>query len=523
MQPGVSIAHPAETAGSLGCLVADNVTGEPLLLSNWHVLHGEDGALGDTVVQPGPFDDNQVHQNACGVLLRSHLGLAGDCAVAKIKGRTASELILELGVPVRRIADPELDDIVVKSGRTTEVTWGRVTRIHTVSKLDYGSAGEQTIGSFEIGIDDGHLPPNGEISMGGDSGPAWMSTQADGAATDQMVGLHFAGETVEPAEFALACYAASVFKKLEIRPLPVPAAGVSAVEVGGLGYDPDFLGGFHIPEPEPANAAVRDDLAPTLSGGTSLRYAHYSLAMSASRRFCRWAAWNIDGTRKVELRRTDDFRLDPQLDARYQVGEELYVGNRLDRGHVARRADLVWGTVDEATTANSESFFFTNIAPMLDDFNRSSLGGLWGELEDVIFEGVDVQDLRVSVFGGPLFKESDLVHRGVQVPRSFWKVIAYVEDGALRAWAYVLTQDDLEAALESLGLEEFRIYQVPVGDLEARTSLAFTALQPADLMPPAPEDRPLRPEGHQSVGRSPAVSRDPTDATWFPARARPNT
>ena len=222
MVPGVSIAHVRETAGTLGCLVTEIASGETLVLSNWHVLHGGKGKLGDAIVQPGPFDDNRVSANVCGTLVRSFLGLAGDCALASIADRAATEELLELGVAVGRIGDPELGDLVVKSGRTTAVTHGVVTRVHTITKLSYDEAGEHQIGSFEIGPDEDHPAENGEISMGGDSGSAWMAADADGAGGNMMLGLHFAGETVEPAEYALACYASSVFEKLEIRPLDAP-------------------------------------------------------------------------------------------------------------------------------------------------------------------------------------------------------------------------------------------------------------------------------------------------------------
>lgn len=68
--------------------------------------------------------------------------------------------------------------------------------------------------------------------------------------------------------------------------------------------------------------------------------------MSASRRFCRWVAWNIDGSVLQALPRVHmRFKLDDAYDAKYQVGDELYgkPANVLDRGHIARRADLVWG------------------------------------------------------------------------------------------------------------------------------------------------------------------------------------
>jgi endonuclease G len=113
--------------------------------------------------------------------------------------------------------------------------------------------------------------------------------------------------------------------------------------------------------------------------------------------------------------------------------------------------------------------------------------GLWGELEDAVYEDVDVDDLRISVFGGPVFKDTDFLFRGVLVARSFWKLLAYVEAGELKAKAFVLTQDDLEARLESLGLEEFKLYQVSVGELSDLVRLDFGSLEGADTMAAVPE------------------------------------
>jgi len=489
MSPGVSIGHVRVTAGTLGCLVREGASDELRVLSNWHVLSGDTGELGDVIVQPGPFDDNRISGNASGKLVRSFLGLAGDCAIASVNGRGTRETLFDLAVPVRRIGDPELGDRVIKSGRTTGVTFGIVTRVHTISKLDYGSKGEQQIGGFEIGVDDQHPPENGEISMGGDSGSAWMATDEQGAATDMMLGLHFAGETVEPAEYALACYASAVFEKLEISPLEATRDdGGVQVERAGDGYDPEFLPDQRVDVPSPASDAIETDYARTKAGSVIRDYTHFSLAMSASRRFCRWVAWNIDGNGLQKLSRDGlPFVLDPEYETVHQVDDDLYASNPLDRGHIARRADLLWGTRAEAEQANADSFFFTNITPQLDNFNQSSKHGLWGELENAIFEDVDVDDLKVSVLGGPIFKDTDFPFRGILVPRSFWKVIAYVEGGTLKAKAYVLTQDDLEARLESLGLEPFKLFQLALTDLGGRTGLDFGSLAPADTMPPAPE------------------------------------
>ena len=54
---GVSIGHYKVTAGTLGAVVFDNQTGEPLLLSNNHVLaNSNQAAIGDAVLQPGTTD-----------------------------------------------------------------------------------------------------------------------------------------------------------------------------------------------------------------------------------------------------------------------------------------------------------------------------------------------------------------------------------------------------------------------------------------------------------------------------------
>jgi endonuclease G len=78
ISPGISVAHRAGSAGTIGAIVFDRTSGTPFILSNWHVLqlHSDDteGKVNDDVVQPGPFDDNRISDNLVGKLVRSHLG-----------------------------------------------------------------------------------------------------------------------------------------------------------------------------------------------------------------------------------------------------------------------------------------------------------------------------------------------------------------------------------------------------------------------------------------------------------------
>jgi endonuclease G len=232
VQPGISVSHVSGTAGTLGAIVYDVANGTPYILSNWHVLHGLGGKVGDLVVQPGPFDDGNTTANAVGRLVRSHLGLSGDCAVASIVGRKVNAQILELSVTPNRSADPELKDRVVKSGRTTGVTFGIVRRTGVIANLDYG-AGPVEVGGFEIGPNPQKPASGGEISSGGDSGSVWM-VDGSGADRDVMVGLHFAGEAdANPAaEHALACNIRSVLEKLQVTLVPVKPQALAAARKG---------------------------------------------------------------------------------------------------------------------------------------------------------------------------------------------------------------------------------------------------------------------------------------------------
>ena len=207
-----------------------------------------------------------------------------------------------------------------------------------------------------------------------------------------------------------------------------------------LGYDSDFV------DTALAPPATRDDDPDRTPAGTTLDYMHFSVRMHPTRRLAWWVAWNIDGLRLFPSdsisRSGESFRLDPRIAAEAQTGEQVYADNDLDRGHIARRSDLLWGTLEEARQANSDSFFFTNITPQMADFNQSGRGGAWGLLENAVLALEGLQDRRLTVFAGPVLHPDDPPYRGiVHLPIEHWKVVAYRLDQQLRFKCFVLTQD----------------------------------------------------------------------------------
>jgi endonuclease G, mitochondrial len=497
VRPGISVGCRTTTAGTLGTFVRDRQSRQLVMLSNWHVFQGAGGKLGDDVLQPGKFDDNRAELNLAGKLLRSHLGPAGDCAIASVSGRSISNQILGLGVEASRIGEPQLKDRVVKSGRTTAVTYGIVTRLEVNTRISYPGGIVATVGGFEIGTDISNLPADNEISRGGDSGSAWMAVGRNGKATDVMLGLHFAGDgdggDGASSEFALACYANSVMNKLEVEPAGAVEPDAAAAEAGDAadafrgGFDKGFLP-FAIDIPRFSNSRKADLAA--LDGGAEVRYCHFSVWLSKERRYPTCVAWNIDGGQFKRVKRVS-FRTDRRGELeKFQLTNDIYVGNVLDKGHIARRADLCWGSLEEARQGNYDSFYYTNIAPQHEAFNQSENrdddpdGGIWGRLENTVFDTEDPHNLRVSVLGGPVISSKDrkFIQNGEEcfLPREYWKVVAYVDDrdGREKAFAFILTQANLIEGLvapEGLDFDAWLWARITLQDLQSKTGVIFPA------------------------------------------------
>ena len=244
-----------------------------------------------------------------------------------------------------------------------------------------------------------------------------------------------------------------------------------------LGYDPAFLSTSNVSELAPP-------FAPASGAGAvsdALDYTHFTVRMHPVRRLAWWVAWNVDGLTLFPSdsisRSGERFKLDPRLPAGAQTGEEVYADNDLDRGHLARRSDLLWGeTLAEALEANSDSFYFTNISPQRAGFNQSGRGGVWGLLENAVLALDGLEDRRLSVFAGPVLAADDPTYRDVvQLPREFWKVVVYRVDGRLRFRAFLLTQslDGIEPVvpLPDAFLDDFDAYLVTIDMLAVRGAM----------------------------------------------------
>jgi len=208
-QGGYSVGHFKITAGTIATCVyrilPEGSTNPPkhgigippkfYILSNNHVLANSNAAaIGDPILQPGPFDGGTNPADKIATLsefvpitfqppvpLASHNNLV-DAAIAEGEFHDLNREIYWIGYMRgwRKKADVTVGTLVQKTGRTTNYTIGRITTINATVDVNYGGG---KVARFKDQI------ITTPMSAGGDSGS--LVTTLD----DVAVGLLFTGST----------------------------------------------------------------------------------------------------------------------------------------------------------------------------------------------------------------------------------------------------------------------------------------------------------------------------------------
>jgi len=187
---GVSTGHPDITAGTIGCRVTDGKN--VYALSNNHVYADENKASKrDNVLQPGPFDGGVDPDDAIGTLFDFE-PIKFDGSNNTIDAAIALSSTADLGnaTPSDGYGTPKSTSVaasvgmrVMKYGRTTGLTKGRVDAINATVDVGYSSGVARFVNQIII-------RPGG-FSSGGDSGSLIVAER--GSDKGKPVGLLFAG------------------------------------------------------------------------------------------------------------------------------------------------------------------------------------------------------------------------------------------------------------------------------------------------------------------------------------------
>lgn len=205
--------------GTLGLVVEDNLTGDPMMLSNFHVMSVDNSwSVGDDIAQPGRPDRGSCPADVVGELTRASLGGQVDGAVARITNRSSNCQIIDIG-SVNGTANAVLNEEVRKRGRTTELTHGFVDDVALTVTVNYPGIGNVTL-TNQIGIDV-NAALSTAFGLSGDSGSVVVNSN------NEVIGLYFAGNrevrdasgrVITPAGiFGVANPINAVFSALNVR------------------------------------------------------------------------------------------------------------------------------------------------------------------------------------------------------------------------------------------------------------------------------------------------------------------
>jgi len=299
---------------------------------------------------------------------------------------------------------------------------------------------------------------------------------------------------------------------IDLRTAPLLLPALPAAELGGpeeithrpaakyqnaTGYKPAFLGTrFRIPLPGLASEVSRELATLKNSTRTELKYDHYSLKVNRERRTPVFAAVNIDGAQLWNAQgfgrrpKRPAWSVDPRMDENVQPDDTIF-GNSMQRGHLFKREDAMWGRDQDACNhADEHSFTITNASPMIANFNNVE----WGDLEDLVTRECE-RGNKVTYFAGPVFRSSDPFfnelrqgvpaaerRQGMRVPLTFWKIVAWIENARLQSAGFMLSQQDEIAAhgpiTEEINFGTYR--KTRVTTIEQATGLRFPRLVSAD-------------------------------------------
>lgn len=195
---GFSVGHHDITAGTIGARVR-KPDGSVFILSNNHVLaNSNDGAIGDAIYQPGPYDGGTA-ASTIGTLFDFEpidMSLSGDNLMDAAIALVSAGAVLgatptyAYGAPGTSVVTATLNLPVKKFGRTTALTHGTVSELNVTVEVCYETFMNLfCIASAYFNGQLGIAP--GTFSGGGDSGSLIVTDDA----SNGLVGLLFAGSS----------------------------------------------------------------------------------------------------------------------------------------------------------------------------------------------------------------------------------------------------------------------------------------------------------------------------------------
>lgn len=154
----------------------------------------------------------------------------------------------------------------------------------------------------------------------------------------------------------------------------------------------------------------------------------YVLSYNNSKGTANWVSWHMSSAWSGSAARCDCFKQDTSLPSSFfRATTSNYTNSGFDRGHLCPSADRTY-----SSTANSNTFYMTNIAPQAPKNNQQT----WKYFEDYCRELTDAGNELHIIAGvagqggtGSNGSANTISSGNITVPDSFWKVILVLPNG----------------------------------------------------------------------------------------------
>lgn len=196
----------------------------------------------------------------------------------------------------------------------------------------------------------------------------------------------------------------------------------------------------------------------------------YVISYNSGRKVPNWVSWELNTSYLGSVARQDDFRPDDTLPASLPQAQLAdYSGSGFDRGHMCPSADRTL-----TVTANSQTFYLTNMVPQAANNNRGPWADLENECRNIARTGKELFVISGGVFSG----SSRTIGSGVSVPDKTFKVIVVLDavgqgpanvSSSTRVIGVMMPNSDSQISLSA----DWHNFRVSVDAIEAATGDNF--------------------------------------------------
>lgn len=188
-----------------------------------------------------------------------------------------------------------------------------------------------------------------------------------------------------------------------------------------------------------------------------ISHTGYSLLYNEKYKQSNWVAYELtkQETNKI-FERSNNFISDPKVKS-VNAFDKDYKGSGYDKGHLAPAADMGW-----SATTMTESFYYSNMSPQQQGFNR----GIWKKLEELVRTWA-IENQAVYVVTGPVLSKglSTIGYNKIAVPNYYYKVILDYKEPNIKGIGFILPNESSKSLLQN--------YAVSIDSVEKVTGIDF--------------------------------------------------